>query len=105
MSGATNCPASLVGKVLAQPVAGLVTVTLTLGITAPDGSVTVPTIVAFCANDTAGIRNNSRNKNGRYFRFFDLNTPSATPYNFETASCIVSPPCLVGTLRKLKEYV
>jgi hypothetical protein len=76
-----------------------------LGITAPDGSVTVPTIVAFCANDTVGIKNSKRNKNGRYFRFFDLNTPSATPYNFETATCIFSPPCPVGTLRKLKEYV
>jgi hypothetical protein len=40
-------------------------VTLTFGITAPDGSVTVPTIVAFCANETDGRRNNNRNRNGR----------------------------------------
>jgi hypothetical protein len=81
----------LVGKVRVQPVAGFVTVTLTFGMTAPDGSVTVPTIVAFCAKDTEGMRHNSKNNNGRYFRLLDPSTPSATPYNFETATCIFHP--------------
>jgi len=40
-------------------------VTLTRGITAPDGSVTVPTIVAFCAREADGQRNNNKNGNNR----------------------------------------
>src|SRR5262250_866067 len=100
MSGTTYCPESLVGTVRLQPVSGLLTVTLTFGITAPEGSVTVPTIVAFCAYDAAGIRHNNRKKNGRHFRFLNLNTPPATPHNFETANCIFSPPCQIGTLRE-----
>src|SRR5579863_7683656 len=68
MSGATYCPESLVGYVRVQLVAEFVTVMFTLGITAPDGSVTVPTMVAFCANDTDGSINNNKNNNGRYFK-------------------------------------
>src|ERR1051326_4990622 len=90
-SGTTYCPESLVGMARDQLVSVLVTVTLTFGMTAPDGSVTVPTIVAFCAFDAVGIRHNNRNKNGRYFRLRNLNKPPATPF-FETVSCIFSPP-------------
>src|ERR1700747_2979961 len=100
MSGATYCPESFVGNTRVQLVAALVTVMFTLGITAPDGSVTVPTMVAFCANDTDGITNINRNNNGRYFRLERLNTPDVTPHSFETTTCIFSPPCRNGTISK-----
>src|SRR6185312_5729940 len=49
-SGATYCPESLVVNVETRPVSMLVIVMVTLGSTEPDGSVTVPTIVASWAN-------------------------------------------------------
>src|SRR5215831_12892401 len=48
--GAAYCPASLVVNVLVRPVSTCVTVTVTFGIAAPDGSVTVPTMVPSCAD-------------------------------------------------------
>src|ERR1700719_2804317 len=54
MSGATYWPESLVGKVRVQCVSLLVTVILTFGTEAPDGSVTVPTIVPLCPNASDG---------------------------------------------------
>src|SRR5215470_7349507 len=100
MSGMTYCPESFVGMVRVQPVATFVTVTFTFGITAPDGSVTVPTMVAFCANETHGITNNNKNSSERYVRLLCLSTPSVTPCNFETTTCIFSPPCQIGTFRE-----
>src|SRR6516162_6185719 len=105
MSTATYWPASFVGIVRVQLVSTLVSVTFTFGMTAPDGSVTVPTMVAFCANEAHGRTNNS-NKNGRYLKRRSLNTPPVTPINFETTTCIYSPPCLMGTILKkhLRRY-
>src|SRR6516162_8265576 len=48
--GAAYCPASLVVNVRVCPVSTCVTVTVTFGIAAPDGSVTVPTMVPSCAD-------------------------------------------------------
>ena len=44
------------------PVPSFVTVTLAVGITDPDGSVTVPTIVAFSCANTADALNKTRKK-------------------------------------------
>src|SRR5579864_1198000 len=52
-SGATYWPSELLGRVLSTPVSLLVMVTVALGTAAPDGSVTVPTMVASCARPYA----------------------------------------------------
>src|SRR6516225_5574552 len=47
---ATYCPVSFVVYVRVRPVSTCVMVTVTFGIAAPDGSVTVPTMVPSCAD-------------------------------------------------------
>src|SRR5215470_8905326 len=58
MSTATYWPESLVGITLETPVSLLVSVTFASATAAPDGSVTVPTMVASCAK--AGVASAAR---------------------------------------------
>src|SRR6476646_10142336 len=53
-SGATNCPAPFVAVRVVRFISAFVTFTVTLGMAAPEGSVTVPRIVAVDAWPRAG---------------------------------------------------
>src|SRR5579863_955451 len=65
-SGATYCPSPLVGRLRVTPVSLLVMVRAALGTAAPVGSVTVPTMVASCAN--AGVAKTTRIRTNRVSR-------------------------------------
>src|SRR3954468_19829888 len=58
ISGRTYWPASFVVAVCTTPVSAFFAVTLAFAITAPDGSVTVPNIVASCPNASTEPKNN-----------------------------------------------
>src|SRR6185437_12691177 len=77
MSGSTYWPASLVVIVRTTPVSVFVTVTLALPITAPEGSVTVPRIVASWPNANAepNVRSANTNKHPRRKSDFMVKPP------------------------------
>src|SRR5690242_10157296 len=91
-SGATYCPDSLVVKVLTTPVEALVIVIVTPATLPPDGSVTVPTTVAFWPKVSEGSATRATTSRSKYLRLRSLDVLNSFETTFETCEYINPPP-------------
>src|SRR5438876_12060214 len=92
MSGTTYWPASLVLTELLTDVAVLVTVIATFGTTAPDGSVTVPTTVAFWPKVHEGSATRATTSRSKYLKLPSFEVCNRLEINLEACKYINPPP-------------
>src|SRR5256885_757453 len=92
ISGATYWPDSLVVKVFTAPVEALVIVIVTPATTPPDGSVTVPTTVAFWPKVHEGSATRATTSRSKYLKLPSFEVCNRLEINLEACKYINPPP-------------